>query len=1329
MTTLGELKKQVFKAENPQNFLSRDGEGWSFPYKVQEFATLDTNGSEFGWVGVSKCLFGQGPIEFRQIAPFDGDGGTATFTGGTFAERLNPLNCSVIATIGAAIKGWTDTNGTKQIIADRVLAYGDGLDLVFQAWCGTASVEESTFILKHVEGGVPRTATSAAGVISGTNIASGTLDPITGEVNVTFTAAPDDGTAISVDYTVDSFMDLEHSEILSSANGIMASFGALQTDFVGIRDYSVRITAVIGGIPRYFVDDGAGTLVGLTAGTLTSGSVDQATGAIVMTFASAPSDGSNISITYCRTGLNKSVIDYTTGTGIDLRFDVGYEPDNSTKVIIIASAYAITESVGSGVTTGLLSIGYVGKRAGFRTSRNYRDVGSEDYAGDKAAIRSVPGERHVMSFYSETSSGTAKCLIRAWAGTATNTQVSIGGSSLEWGALTGEVARVVDPDDGSKFCLECSITPLMSRFGVFVSGPVGAYCLSMEWIGDVTCTYTGEQSLWVSGIAVGTGTALGAYSPNAANFSLQRPRSNPNGVAGQVPVADGKGGFTWSDPSTASGSGISQLNGLSAGVQTFAVGTGGTAPAFASGGSTHTLNIPLASTPAVTAGLISKSDYDKFNAGTSGSNTVSLVPTINDSIDIGTSNFNWRSIYGIEGRFNFLGDRTKTGLNGGALDLAQYLQGNGALTLGYNAYDTNVSGATRSVASNAGFLVNASGSNLTISMTEPGEAETNTGVTSLELNASHIVVGRASKAWSANRLTDVGIKLLHPILSDYPFNFSSPQYDANSYPLFTVRGVQPGLGKGPVIAFARAESATLPIGAIWCKPKAAGSGLDKIVFMGSSNDTSWPTSWAEIGPNGFDGSLMFNATTKGSVGTGPVFVNSAGLIEETGPNKGDQAQFTTGGILIPTVVPISATKALVLYKDVANGNAGTCRVATINKRDITYGPATIFHEGVTEYISAAKFYTSGNVVYFAVAYYASAMARAELRTINVALSMNDEIALGYTAAIFCNSSTGYIKLMHIPTYAGDMGAIVYQDNGDTGIGKIVGFSIDTPDFPELSSSVPFSGTVNATYIDADILSVNGSLTRVVISYRDGTAGYCMAVMSQLNQYSPSLYGGALIALSQACSYICVNRISDSRFLLTLRVTNENNTCQCQVIRTNNGMMKGTFWTPVFADASRYQSVTMLTQTEGIIAYQDVNGQGAATVSHFTIRGTNIDVADSYQISYSTHNCYYTTIAALDKNKAIAVWMNATDANKGYSIIVVKQRVDGYCKAYGFDATVPVQKSGVISPASGGGDAGTEVYVNAIGNVEYFTYARPSGIPIGTSLGNNVLFSKWEKGDV
>ena len=60
------------------------------------------------------------------------------------------------------------------------------------------------------------------------------------------------------------------------------------------------------------------------------------------------------------------------------------------------------------------------------------------------------------------------------------------------------------------------------------------------------------------------------------------------------------------------GVGINSLNGLTAATQSFATGTAGTTPNWSSLNTTHTLNIPLASTSGVTAGLLSNADLNSF---------------------------------------------------------------------------------------------------------------------------------------------------------------------------------------------------------------------------------------------------------------------------------------------------------------------------------------------------------------------------------------------------------------------------------------------------------------------------------------------------------------------------------------------------------------------------------------------------------------------------------------------------------------------------------------------------------------------------------------------
>jgi len=129
--------------------------------------------------------------------------------------------------------------------------------------------------------------------------------------------------------------------------------------------------------------------------------------------------------------------------------------------------------------------------------------------------------------------------------------------------------------------------------------------------GGATPTLT--LSTTVTGLLKGNGTIISGatsgtdYAPATSGTSILYG----DGAGGFSNVTIGTG-LSFST-GTLSNTGIISLNGLTASTQLFATpGTSGTAPAWTSTTATHTLNIPLASASSVTAGLISKTDYDSF---------------------------------------------------------------------------------------------------------------------------------------------------------------------------------------------------------------------------------------------------------------------------------------------------------------------------------------------------------------------------------------------------------------------------------------------------------------------------------------------------------------------------------------------------------------------------------------------------------------------------------------------------------------------------------------------------------------------------------------------
>ncbi|MBF0607687.1 MAG: hypothetical protein HQL61_09090 [Magnetococcales bacterium] len=84
----------------------------------------------------------------------------------------------------------------------EIIGSGNGSTTVFSATLTHPPIKKSSITVHHTQGTVPYTATdNGNGVITGTNIASGSINYETGEISLTFTLAPDNATSITVDYT------------------------------------------------------------------------------------------------------------------------------------------------------------------------------------------------------------------------------------------------------------------------------------------------------------------------------------------------------------------------------------------------------------------------------------------------------------------------------------------------------------------------------------------------------------------------------------------------------------------------------------------------------------------------------------------------------------------------------------------------------------------------------------------------------------------------------------------------------------------------------------------------------------------------------------------------------------------------------------------------------------------------------------------------------------------------------------------------------------------------------------------------------------------------
>lgn len=137
-------------------------------------------------------------------------------------------------------------------------------------------------------------------------------------------------------------------------------------------------------------------------------------------------------------------------------------------------------------------------------------------------------------------------------------------------------------------------------------------------------TWTGAQT-FAGNFTLNAGLA----SVNLNNNILQLMRLDQGAADPVVDIAEGRvywrsdtnqlkvydaTGSTWLTINASAGGGITTLNGLIDASQSLGTGTSGTAPNWASAASVHVLNIPMSSAAGVTAGLLSKADYDILSA-------------------------------------------------------------------------------------------------------------------------------------------------------------------------------------------------------------------------------------------------------------------------------------------------------------------------------------------------------------------------------------------------------------------------------------------------------------------------------------------------------------------------------------------------------------------------------------------------------------------------------------------------------------------------------------------------------------------------------------------
>ena len=235
-------------------------------------------------------------------------------------------------------------------------------------------------------------------------------------------------------------------------------------------------------------------------------------------------------------------------------------------------------------------------------------------------------------------------------GLGNNTPLYLSSSAVEIvsalnvvGNITGTNLSGTNTGDETKSSIETKLgAASASNSGYLTSGDWSTFNNKIAGLGTLNrvakFSSTGsiaDSNITDNGTLVSISTAT-TVTGNLTATNLIRS----GGTASQILAADGSvitagTNIVISGGTISSTGGINSLNGLTGSSQTFAVGTSGTDFNISSAGTTHTFNIPTASSS--TRGLLSSADWVIFANRISGSGTTNFVPKFNGSTSVANS--------------------------------------------------------------------------------------------------------------------------------------------------------------------------------------------------------------------------------------------------------------------------------------------------------------------------------------------------------------------------------------------------------------------------------------------------------------------------------------------------------------------------------------------------------------------------------------------------------------------------------------------------------------------------------------------------------------------
>ncbi|AZZ37410.1 hypothetical protein CIK05_11600 [Bdellovibrio sp. qaytius] len=690
-------------------------------------------------------------------------------------------------------------------------------------------------------------------------------------------------------------------------------------------------------------------------------------------------------------------------------------------------------------------------------------------------------------------------------------------------------------------------------------------------------------------------------------------------VLGYIPAASGSLGV----------GGIASFNGSTSATQTFANSLTGSQPTYTIANGVHTLNIPYASTPAVTAGLISYLDYSNFsNKITSSAAAIAQVlgytPAASGSFSLSSSSI-----------------ATALGYTpGDAASVTTLIANVAAVSASVNTVSstvaTKITSSAASIAQVLGYTPAASGGAVSIDQLSDAISD---GVYSVMLGQG---AGVSTTGYAA---TAVGVKALNENTTGYEtsaFGFQSLRYNTTGTrnSAFGTYSLQMNDSGSNNSAF----------------------GADSLAGLEVGNRNSAFGSMALSSVSGDDNIAVGYEAGKIASGTGNVFLGS---------NSGNSVISDSGNILIGynTQVDTSGQNNFLnignsIYGNLTTGNVGVGVTTPKTRLDVS-GAIRISMEALTcaaSYAGTIR-YNAGNVEYCnGTTWSAFGVAGAGITSFNSSTSATQTFANSLTGSQPTYVSANGVHTLNIPyasTPAVTAGLISYLDytnfsnkitSSAASIAQVLGY------IPSASGSVSVTSASIATalgYTPGNAVSVTTLISDVaaVSSTAATKITSSAASIAQVLGYVPAASGGTSsqwttsgTAVGYTAGSVGVGTASPRQALdvapatgnAIIRATSTNATTALQLYRTSGGLYQG----PVLwangtdlnfgFDSSENSGATLMRLT--------TNGYlGIGNLSPMTM----LDVSGAIRISMDSATCAVSYAGAIRYNAGTVEFCNGS----------------------------------------------------------------------------------------